>query len=331
MYITEIEKAVKELSSRHEDLDEALLVRILEASGWEERHIQDAKVIFASYVHQPIATQEVKETGDQKVVLAMEQKEDTPDPVTASYDVTQIQTNATPQKNETLDLMIENKEETHREENPSQMTYVRSDGIEEGDLTYAAEQQQKEVEKAAQDENLKQKINQEEGVTTPSNLDDFSLINNQSQVDVPLSSRLSVQEKTEPTSLIEEKRVTFKKRKEEIPEDLPLVPFESAPHVWSFRRYRDTFFPHDHQEEETKELFEKEDVQPVVYQQSPTVPHTLPPSPQKNSNPENEVEVEIDFEKTPISKGDESLVALAGVMLVAILLILGYMYSKGRL
>jgi hypothetical protein len=41
--------------------------------------------------------------------------------------------------------------------------------------------------------------------------------------------------------------------------------------------------------------------------------------------------VEIDFEKTPISKGEESLVVLAGIMLLAIMLILGYMYGNGRL
>jgi hypothetical protein len=42
-------------------------------------------------------------------------------------------------------------------------------------------------------------------------------------------------------------------------------------------------------------------------------------------------EEEIVAEAVPMTKGDESLVMLAGVMLVAILLILGYMYSNGRL
>jgi hypothetical protein len=44
-----------------------------------------------------------------------------------------------------------------------------------------------------------------------------------------------------------------------------------------------------------------------------------------------EPEVEIDYEKTPISTGEESLVVLAGIMLLAIMLILGYMYGNGRL
>jgi hypothetical protein len=40
---------------------------------------------------------------------------------------------------------------------------------------------------------------------------------------------------------------------------------------------------------------------------------------------------EIVIELTPLNKSDESLVFLAGVMLFLIILILGYMYSNGRL
>jgi hypothetical protein len=40
---------------------------------------------------------------------------------------------------------------------------------------------------------------------------------------------------------------------------------------------------------------------------------------------------DISLEKTPLTKEDESLVFLAGVMLLVIILILGYMYSNGRL
>ena len=42
-------------------------------------------------------------------------------------------------------------------------------------------------------------------------------------------------------------------------------------------------------------------------------------------------EEKIIVEKVPMTKGDESLVFLAGVMLLVIILILGYMYSNGRL
>ena len=42
-------------------------------------------------------------------------------------------------------------------------------------------------------------------------------------------------------------------------------------------------------------------------------------------------EEQITLEKSPMTRGDESLVFLAGAMLLAIILILGYMYSNGRL
>jgi cytochrome c-type biogenesis protein CcmH/NrfG len=93
-----------------------------------------------------------------------------------------------------------------------------------------------------------------------------------------------------------------------IPDNLPLLPFESSPHVWSFSKYKDTFhgevMPHSVEE---------------LSQKKPT-----------GQAPSHEGD-EISLEKTPMTKSDESLVFLAGVMLLVIILILGYMYSNGRL
>ncbi len=64
----------------------------------------------------------------------------------------------------------------------------------------------------------------------------------------------------------------------------------------------------------------EEKVIPVVVEEKPK-PKVVP----------IKVEEDVVLEKIPLTKGDESLVFLAGVMLLVIILILGYMYSNGRL
>jgi hypothetical protein len=98
-----------------------------------------------------------------------------------------------------------------------------------------------------------------------------------------------------------------------LPPNLPLVPFESSPHVWSFSEYKDTYH---------KDL-------PVSNQES-SVENSKEVHVQKVDQKVEEDE-EILLEKTPMTKGDESLVFLASMMLFVIILILGYMYSNGRL
>ena len=126
----------------------------------------------------------------------------------------------------------------------------------------------------------------------------------------------------EPQSLITHEEILpskITKKQAQIPEDLPLLPFESSPHVWPFSRYKDVFHGEVMSEKIPKVEVEKE---VVVAKSTPiiTKPRVVPAN-----------DVEIDLEKTPMTKGDESLVFLAGVMLFVIILILGYMYSNGRL
>jgi hypothetical protein len=161
-----------------------------------------------------------------------------------------------------------------------------------------------------------------------------------------------------------------------LPDNLPLLPFESSPHVWSFSKYKDVFHPDDthplpfeiaghnlpdmHQSTElfraeqeavqssislTKEVikepvqqsvvsqhYEVEKKEEVLQKQEEIIPTIIKKEleivPETLTVYDNE---EVAFEKVPLTKGDESLVFLAGVMLLVIILILGYMYSNGRL
>jgi hypothetical protein len=91
-----------------------------------------------------------------------------------------------------------------------------------------------------------------------------------------------------------------------IPENLPMRPFESSPHVVPFSKYKETFYKEEIAPVPAGEVEEKND-------------HSIP-------QPEH-----IELKKVPLSTGDEGIAILAGVMLLVIMLLLGYMYGNGRL
>jgi hypothetical protein len=130
----------------------------------------------------------------------------------------------------------------------------------------------------------------------------------------------------EPESLIVHDEVPVKRNGDkgpEIPDNLPLLPFESSPHVWSFSKYKDMF----HKDAPYKEEIKVITVMPKEEKDKEITPKKTPPK----IVVEEEHDEEVVIVKTPLSKGDESLVFLAGMMLFVIILILGYMYSNGRL
>ena len=138
---------------------------------------------------------------------------------------------------------------------------------------------------------------------------------------------VAVSKEPEPVSLIsydEDIHIRPELKEVVIPGNLPLLPFESSPHVWSFSRYKDVFhgevMPTTEKQISLNTANSSEAIQfsqEVLHSQSKP---TATPS----------EEDEVLFEKTPLTKGDESLVFLAGAMLLAIILILGYMSSNGR-
>lgn len=146
---------------------------------------------------------------------------------------------------------------------------------------------------------------------------------------------------SEPQSLVIEP-VVGKERREELPHNLPLRPFETSEHIWPFSRYRDVFYGEAVDEVPTPPAPQ---TQTVV--NSPVISEPVPHNEAKRevlSGGESvrEKAIEHVVEKQPqmpevhiapvqFSKGDEKLVVMASVMLLIILLLLGYMYSNGRL
>lgn len=154
-----------------------------------------------------------------------------------------------------------------------------------------------------------------------------------------------------PVSLVPDHKLNPGSR-EELPHNLPLRPFETSEHIWPFSRYKDVFFG-DAPEPEVKEI--QPQPKKVVQESAPAIEAITPqvevkkeepvmipvpvkvvetkiievPVPQAPTVPP--VQVFVRNVPTPPSKGDDKLVITAVAMLVVILLLLGYMYSNGRL
>lgn len=115
----------------------------------------------------------------------------------------------------------------------------------------------------------------------------------------------SVSVQPEKESFVAPKKTSIEDQ--DLPENLSLKPFESSPHVWSFAKYKDVFH---------------NDAQPETITLPPEKKPTVPPPPQVSvPRPAS----------APLDAEDEGLIVMAGILLVLVLLILGYMYSLGRL
>lgn len=312
MNLTDIEKAVVELSLRHPSLTKEFLRTLLEASGWEEKHIKEAQIIYAAHIS----------AASPRTAVAT--------------------TSLVPSVSETDTRLPETVVSVNKESNSGDITFLRSDGTEEGELHVEevenVEKREKKEEKVAHF--VSEDIAEEKALTKVEQITPMEKTEgreDESSKVVPLEEELS--KRVEEESLIKEivpSRQEKQSNWSELPDNLPLVPFESAPHVWSLGRYKDTFYSESKVKEKKVETVttttayveEKKEVSapvPVVTER-PTPLVVSQPIPHKK-----EPEVEIDYEKTPISTGEESLVVLAGIMLLAIMLILGYMYGNGRL
>ena len=147
--------------------------------------------------------------------------------------------------------------------------------------------------------------------------------------------------KDDPTPLVEKmpeavslilhedtRKVKSEEKIVELPNNLPLLPFESSPHIWPFSKYKDVF----HNESLVREPIQVITVMPRI--EKVDKEHTeekLFIQDQERGDIYNKKDKEVIVKKVQLSRQDESLVFLAGVMLLVIILILGYMYSNGRL
>lgn len=318
MTLSEIEIILADLSKRHSNLDKELLTTILLSAGWEEKSIKEALVLFAQL-------QKRKEATNTSTPV------ETPTAVVVS----------TPVVPEVIAPSIVLPQED--------ITFYKTDGEEEGELHVFEETKlppQKEIPIAIPTKEVEVTPREQSPVvaeesSTPLPVIDkvfvpeikSTLVTEEAIITPPtFASSLVVEEKyiapqeeslaKDKESLIvhEEilKEVPRVVREEKIPENLPLLPFESSPHVWSFSRYKDVF----HGEVMPEEVKQEPQQVNVASVQS---------APQKHVIHDVSLEDEIVVEEIPLNKEDESLVFLAGVMLLGIILILGYMYSNGRL
>lgn len=158
----------------------------------------------------------------------------------------------------------------------------------------------------------------------------------------------------EPQSLIENLPEKASSKKDELPHNLPLRPFETSEHIWPFARYKDVFYGDLEPETPAKEANEAVILQQRIEKRESILsaeelrPEPLPPTPPpveqqkpvvvmvEPADIPTQVIVPGTVQERPTApaspaKGDEKLVITACIMLLAVLLLLGYMYSNGRL
>ncbi len=324
MTLSEIEIILEQLVSRHKNLTVELLTTLLTASGWEEKTIKEALVLFTH----------------------RKQKSD----VATSHVVSpQIPTVSTQSKE---NAVAPSPEENH-------ITFYQPVGSEEGRLISPLESSvvKKEsllVDKKTILESSSEGLNNTVSKESVLKIEEFApplskivlptkekqaiilkdLVPkelNQPNLDKEPPLGIATDSNKDPVSLITSEDIphrTFGEKKVEIPNNLPLLPFESSPHVWSFSKYKDTF----HSEPKDKE--NKEEIQ-VITVMPRTVEKLVNPASflEKNEKSPDTTyqDKEVALEKVPLNRQDQSLVFLAGIMLLVIILILGYMYSNGRL
>ncbi len=350
MTLSDIEITLEELSARHQNLDAGLLAVLLSSAGWDESSSKDALTLF-------------KQKGGREAFLKEGQNSTPPLNATQTEpskdEITFYQSDGSAEKplptipeappivreqakegilskiEESLPVIplpVVSADPVLEQENKKQQEEVK---IKQETPDTSLPKEEISASLLAHHDDIEELSGPREEVSSTPPLENTSteapntLV--QKEFFVPPKTP-PVFKEPEPQSLIVhdeeplQKRVTA--REEDIPEDLPLLPFESSPHVWSFARYKNVFHKENGPTKIEPSQKQEENVPPVV----PTVASSKETqiSTEKVESSDTEEE-EISVEKTPLTKGDESMVFLAGAMLLVIILILGYMYSNGRL
>lgn len=333
MTLSEIEITLDELTARHQNLNSELLSTLLLSAGWEDKNIKDAVMLFKQRKpKQPLVS--VLVSKDQ---VAQEEV------VVEPTEITFYQPDGSEEKK--LQGFVETPP-VHREEVKINSLSVAADTLlppasqkEEGQDNQDVEERDEKIQKIVDESQNKEETSPRPDDDTK-HLDTKGYVNENREPIVQEVEQLDLltvpavaendttQRATAPDapkpfeqqSLISPEKVVPPStlKQSVIPEDLPIVPFESSPHIWSFSRYKDTFHGEVMPEKNSSTHNDTVHVQTTSVSEIKVAPPVIE-------------DVEIDLEKTPMTKGDESLVFLAGIMLLVIILILGYMYSNGRL
>lgn len=308
MTIAEIESTLQTLAKRHPNLDEALLTTLLTASGWEEKAVSEALAVFKVSKSRILASVN-DSTGSAQETLKNNGSVTVSTPVVNQSAVVPVALPAQDQvpapipeivyytgegeEEKIVPVMVETPPERKKEE-------IKKPKVEE--LVIPKAEDKKVVLQVA-----------DISLTLPKNdTPKVEVANKQNTQPVPVSK--------EPESLVTEKTIIRPVTQPvEIPENLPLKPFETTPHIWPFSKYKEVF----HGTEKTQQK------EPQSIQVPPPVvagdPHV------EQSSQEEHHHAHVEMKRSELDGEDEGLIFLTGVALLVILLLLAYMYSNGRL
>lgn len=318
MTLSEIEIILQQLVARHPNLDTVLLTTLLSSAGWEEKTIKEAIVLFSQRkpalhnVNVPPQQNVVTEAKQQSAVLVVD-----------SVKQEELLTFLQPDGSEEGVLPVFSNETVRRDE-PQKIERKNVDEQTRGQLVIKKEEPEPQKELVEEVKPVVAPLEKEQPVPIPVPVVEVPKVE---PVVKQVSAAVPPKEK-DPESLIVHEEMPVRRTQEknvEIPDNLPLLPFESSPHIWSFSKYKDMFH---------KDALHKEEVQLITVMPREEKSSVTAPVKELREVSVNTLQVkdeEVSLEKTPMTKGDESLVFLAGMMLFAIILILGYMYSNGRL
>jgi hypothetical protein len=313
MTIAEIESTLRTLAIRHPNLDDELLVTLLTAGGWESKVIKDALSLFKSnpnkYKQNIVQTQSPAQS-EQGVVLNA------------------VTINAQPVVPENVPIVPALSVVQVVQPISSDIVYYKSGGEEEAELPVVVDVDtpverkekvilQEEVRNVAPP-NTQSEIIPEIDLTAPVEIPKdvpvTPVIAEVKHVAVPenvlvVNSPTAVS--SEPQSLIVPLPLATPQHIDP-PENLPLKPFESTPHVWPFSKY--------------KEVFHGETM-PVLQTEERALVNALTPT----QAPEIKAPKKVKIKRTGFDGEDEGLIFLTATTLLIILLLLAYMYSNGRI
>lgn len=349
MTLSEIETILGELAARHQDLTEEMLRTLLLSAGWEDKIIKDALMLFkqqktnVSVVGKVSEKKEVVSQVVSSPVIGVGGVSPTEEKVKEKDDITFYHPDGA---EEGKLRVIQGVAQPQREEphGPGPLSFfsaffgalfgaftMKSPSTQKGNefVVYTPPPVSKPPQRVSNKAPTPPLVTPAEPkvviVPPPPVLQ--PIVITALPVSVKPVADPAPQVEQQPVSLITHEEPVQQKvtsKEVEIPGNLPLLPFESSPHVWSFSRYKDVF----HGETVPKKVEDK-----PLPQEKEVInpPQEVIQEEVSKKHQEESPDEEITLERTPLTKGDESLVFLAGVMLLVIILILGYMYNNGRL
>jgi hypothetical protein len=224
MTISDIENTLVILKKLHPNLNEEMLNTLLRASGWEEKYIKDAVLVFRSKGGVLVSPLE-------KLFIPNEEEKVLPSEIDTTHELLEHNPN---------DNLVEINNQISFNKETSTESFI-----------------------------------------PPTTTENINNLKKESLIEPVVSN-------------------TINRQKSEIPENLPLLPFEGSSHVWTFSKYKDTF-----NDDAVSDINnEKKEVE---------------------GSPNHHVVL------IPLSEKDEKMLLMAYISLFIILLLLGYMYANGRL